>query len=349
MIIRIAKAVIALLTIGILLGVSWVVGRCDFDPDTGVITSERWRSGVPLGGIGVGKIELLTDGALGYFTINHNWDRPTGVVRGCLAAVFADDGERRAARILRLASEEEYQGVSNVEATQYRGWFPEASVRFSDSALPVSVTAYAWSPLIPHDPKDSSLPVACFEYTLTNPGERPTTAVVALSWENLLGWGGRRGLEWDSVEGNRQREWQRHGLRGLLFTTDQRYEDQRQNVVGEYVLAAEGSPDIEVTALPSWDASGASIPFWAEFAADGSLRAATPERVKRPAGAVAARTQIAPGQSRTLRFWFVWHMPNHITRSTDRGVPLAASWRSLRASSSRSTMTPVVAGAPIDR
>ena len=50
----------------------------DFDSQTDIITSERWRSGGPLGGIGCVKIELPTDGSLGNFTINHNWDRPIG-------------------------------------------------------------------------------------------------------------------------------------------------------------------------------------------------------------------------------------------------------------------------------
>jgi len=60
-----------------------------FDPATGTITDARWESGVPLGGIGVGKVELLTDGGFGNFTHQHNWDRPYGWVKGAFAAVRA--------------------------------------------------------------------------------------------------------------------------------------------------------------------------------------------------------------------------------------------------------------------
>lgn len=55
--------------------------EAEFDSSTGQIRDARWRSGVPLGGIGCGAIELLTDGAFGNATTNHNWDRPTGVLR----------------------------------------------------------------------------------------------------------------------------------------------------------------------------------------------------------------------------------------------------------------------------
>ena len=47
--------------------------RGAFDVETGRITDESWKSGVPLGGIGCGKIEIITDGSLGYYTGNHNW------------------------------------------------------------------------------------------------------------------------------------------------------------------------------------------------------------------------------------------------------------------------------------
>jgi uncharacterized protein (DUF608 family) len=310
---RVLRFVIALTAVVVVSSICIGSALGAFHPETGAISSERWRSGVPLGGIGVGKIEVLTDGAFGYFTINHNWDRPTDVVRGCFGAVFADDGAHRAARLLRLGGDEEYDGAADVASTEYHGWFPEASVGFTDPELPVNVGLYAWSPLIPHNVKDSSLPVACFEYTLANPGERPAVAAVAVSWENLLGWGGRRGVAWESAEGNRQIGWRRANLRGLRFTTTQHYDDQRQNVVGECVLAAEAGPGVEITTLDSWDAAGRRIPFWDAFAADGSLPAPASPAPQRPAGVVAARVRLAAGESRTVRFWFVWHMPNHIT------------------------------------
>src|SRR5438105_2640296 len=48
------------------------------DPQTGVVHSRRLASGVPLGGIGCGAFEMLTDGTISHATLTNNWNAPTG-------------------------------------------------------------------------------------------------------------------------------------------------------------------------------------------------------------------------------------------------------------------------------
>lgn len=111
-----------------------------FDPATGTITDARWKSGVPLGRIGVGKIELLTDGGFGNFTNQHNWDRPYGWAKGAFAAIRIQSGNSApVAKLLRRAGPEEYTGVANVAHTHFQGWFPRAEMDYKDSGLPVKV------------------------------------------------------------------------------------------------------------------------------------------------------------------------------------------------------------------
>ena len=288
-----------------------VPASAGFNRSIGTIESERWRSGVPLGGIGCGVMEVLTDGSFGNFTINHNWDRPTGWLRGTFAAVFADDGRRKAARMLRLASTEEYGGVKNVAGTSYLGMFPTVTLDYKDSELPVEVTLRAFSPLIPNNAADSSLPTACLDFLLKNPSNSKITAAIALSWENILGWGGRRDVEWQSVDGNSQETKASSDgrLEGVLFNTTQSYEDQRQNVVGKYYVAAEKDSGVEVTTCPAWDATAKSIAFWDGFASSGELAPAGGGM----GGAVAAKVILGPGEEKPLRFFVVWFMPHHVT------------------------------------
>ncbi len=73
-------------------------------PLPGLVVNERWDGGVPLGGIGCGHVDLLTDGSFGYVTINNNWDRPLKWLRGGFFAVHARAGGRAATRMLRLSS-----------------------------------------------------------------------------------------------------------------------------------------------------------------------------------------------------------------------------------------------------
>lgn len=320
--------------------------KSSFDPATGTITDARWKSGVPLGGIGVGKIELLTDGGFGDFTNQHNWDRPYGWAKGAFAAVRVQAGNAApVAKLLRRAGTEEYAGVTNVAHTHFQGWFPRAEMVYEDADLPIQVRLEAFSPLIPHDPKNSALPVACLAYTLTNPTHAPVKASVLLAWPNLLGWGGRKNdgtdvRQWNDLTGDSQTAASAGPLKGLRYATTQTYTDQHQDVTGEYFVGVRSDRDVQgLVSTASWDAAGPTPSFWTDFVQDGQLGrmriglelpAAPP---KQPAGAVSAEMILAPGQSKTLRFYVAWAMPHHVTARDQsavvpqaQAVPAAERW-----------------------
>ena len=287
-----------------------------FDPKTGTISSERWRSGVPLGGIGCGDVELYTDGAFGSATINNNWDRPTGLLRGAFLAVWMQDQGKTTARMLRGASREEYPGVPNVADTHYTGWYPTAHMDFDDAALPLTVTLDAFSPIIPHNVADSSLPVAVFTVTFKNETDRRISASALMSWPNIIGTGGDRANDWTNPESNYQEDYaSADGLAGLKYLTRADYgNDPRQNTVGQYLLVTSRQGADRVSTCPMWDAGGDGISFWEHFATDGSAGDVTgvPVKSSDPAGAVASRVIVEAKSSKQVRFVLVWRMPNLI-------------------------------------
>ena len=290
--------------------------HAEFDPETGTVVCDRWASGVPLGGIGVGKVELLTDGSLGGCVINHNWDRPTGWLRGAFIGVRARQGEGQpVARMLRLPCAEEYEGVSNIARTYYKGFFPQAQMYFEDPELPVLVRMLAWSPLIPHNVDDSALPIACFQVHLRPMTTEDVDVALVFSWENLLGWGGDCRTEWNA-RGAARAEYCRVGgtLEGLRFSTTESFDDRRRNTVGEYLLLADTTEGVELTCCPVWESSGPTVPFWGEFTADGVIEPHFPAgEPTSPAGAISASLTLTGGKSRMLIFWLVWDMPTHVT------------------------------------
>ena len=290
-----------------------------FDPATGTITDARWKSGVPLGGIGVGKIELLTDGGFGNFTNQHNWDRPYGWAKGAFAAVRVQAGDGAPiVKMLRRAGAEEYGGVANVAHTHMQGWFPRAEMVYEDGDLPIQVRLDAFSPLVPHDPKNSALPVACLTYTLTNTTTQPVNASLLLAWPNLLGWGGRTNdgptvRHWDDLMGDNQSPATAGPLQGLRYATTQTYTDGHQDVIGEYFVGVHSDRSVRVTQCASWDTAAPTPAFWAGFVQRGHLSTVEGAAAKNPAGAVSAETTLAPGQSKALRFYVAWAMPHHVT------------------------------------
>jgi uncharacterized protein (DUF608 family) len=289
--------------------------QASFDPATGTIVDSRWQSGVPLGGIGDGKIELMTDGSFGNFSNQANWDRCYPWAKGAFAAVRAQAGDAEpVARILRLKSDQEYAGVENVAHTRMQGWFPKGQIAYDDPALPVKVRLNAFSPLVPHNVKDSCMPVACLDYTLTNTTGKTVKASFVLAWPNLIGYGGTAtGLKWDSLEGDRQSVASTGALAGLRYTTSQHPSGQQQNVIGQDFVGVRRDDALRVQTCVSWDAAASTPSFWSAFAANGTLPVSSDVSSSQPAGAVAASAILKPGESRTLHYYVVWAMPHMVT------------------------------------
>jgi uncharacterized protein (DUF608 family) len=296
-----------------------------FDETTGTVLSSRFGSGVPFGGFGTGKFELMTDGSLGQFTINHNWDNPIETASGSFFAVYAGDGATGVGRLLRLGGGHEFEGVANVQAVHYRGLAPRAMLRYPDAGLPVDVSLEAFSPLIPQNEKDSALPAAVFAFEVKNTSDKPVKATVLLSWENLLGMGGychqpagepMQKVTWDCVDTNYQMPVKTGLLEGVSCRTRQDYTDNRRNVLGEYLVMAEKAEGVAI-ATGEWNARADAVEFWNQFAATGQFppiaRLTGAQGKIHPAALVSATCDLQPGQARTLRFYVAWWMPNHVT------------------------------------
>lgn len=303
------------LTVSFLVLAATCAAHASYDAKTGWIVNEHWKSGVPLGGIGVGKVEIYPDGWFGRATINHNWDRPTKALAGAFAAVSVRDGKKQTQRTLRLPAVGGgyHDTVPNVSKVAYRGTFPSAELQFRDPALPVKVDLHAWSSLIPNSAKDSSLPVAHLDYTVSNPTKRPLAATIAVGWPNYLGYGGRQGsAEWTSFAGNYDAAADAGIVRGILFKTRQHYATQRQNVIGEYFMGVV-NPDDSLQQMPTFD------PYACPLMINGSGRLdvsryrefSVPPPVTEPSAAVAVTLKLGPHEAKTVRYIVAWAMPTH--------------------------------------
>jgi len=141
-------------------------------------------SGIPLGGIGCGKVELCPDGMFTAFSGNNNQDSPIYRMPGSFFAIGVE-GKTRILRGDPLGLE-----YTPIEKFFEKFEFPFAQISFSDSSLPVEVTLNAFSPHIPNNPSDSALPVVVFDVTVRNSSKAEVTSKLAFSWENIINVGG---------------------------------------------------------------------------------------------------------------------------------------------------------------
>jgi len=294
--------------------------KTSFDPETGVIHSQKWQAGVPLGGIGCGTFELRTDGTISHATINNNWDAPTGNLPGCFAAIWTNAGGRILARVLALQNSYNLPSIAEID---YRGLFPQVFIDYQDPALPVDLSLRAYSPLIPHDVLNSALPIALFVFTLRNESRAPVEAAIALSWENFLGVGGSiMAGRFANRTGNRVEPIPyEEGLFGLRFTapaapTNPPPNRLHFNARGEYALLAQPPTKETLVTSAGWNTREKIPGWWAEFARSGTVAGNVgtgQEETIHPAGVLALKVALRANEERQIPFVIAWYTPTLYT------------------------------------
>ena len=144
---------------------------------------------MPIGGICTGQVYLTGDGRLahwdvfnihnftGYGRDNYRPDRkPTSPLEQGFAIRVVSGGKT----MVRSLDRQGFPGV------QFCGEYPLGTVEYRDDDVPVSVTLEAFSPFIPLDAENSSLPVTQMEFTVKNES-RETAEVTLAGWlENAV-------------------------------------------------------------------------------------------------------------------------------------------------------------------
>jgi non-lysosomal glucosylceramidase len=163
----------------------------------------------PLGGIGAGCIGLAGNGRLIDWEIfNHpNKDRLNGMSHFAVKA--EKDGKLIDARILHgdlnppysgehLGSagqfgfgfgprRENLSGMPHFREHEFHGEFPFAKIIFSEVNFPGKVVLTAWSPFIPTNDYDSSLPAAFFEIEIENTTQESISYMITGALSNPFG------------------------------------------------------------------------------------------------------------------------------------------------------------------
>jgi len=159
----------------------------------------------PIGGIGAGMFCVEGSGMLGSFSLRHtpNLQKEPGVY----AAVTLKRAEGNASRILEgpVTNQKVFGGMSrNSEGfgtgcphtnyglprfshNTFSAGFPFCEVDMTDDTLPLTAKLAAWSPFVPKDEDNSSLPVGALSYTLTNTDNKPTEGVFYFCAPNFMG------------------------------------------------------------------------------------------------------------------------------------------------------------------
>jgi uncharacterized protein (DUF608 family) len=274
----------------------------------------------PLGGIGTGTVSLGGRGDLKDWEIFNRPGKGKNLPFTFFAIWAKPEGGESVARILERkllapyrgghgTPQSQLTGVSRLEEAQFRGEYPFAWVQFKDRSLPVRVSLRAWNPFIPLNVADSSIPVAIFEWTVRNPGDKPVQVSIAAAIFNPIGTDGRN---LGAVPGmNLNKYVEEEEFRGLRLSSESvKPEDIRYGTMA--LVTTWKDLDVQTRWYRGgwWDNAHR---FWDDFSDDGRVEPLTdaqpsPDR-RSDVGDLVAYATVAPQSSITLPFFITWHFP----------------------------------------
>ena len=303
---------------------AWEESRSEIDMArrqyNGVLTGEHLhRTAFPLGGIGAGMICLEGTGAISHVSVRN---QPQVFNEPLTFAAICVKGRKTITRVLEgpvpgwkllfpwgsgqassgNGNRGKNYGLPHCRKAEMLPRFPFATVKLTDRKLPLAVEVTGWSPFIPGDADNSSLPAASIEYRFTNTSDKDVDAVYSFHAANFM-----------SI-------WQKPGA-GVLpakggFVLKQDATDEEPWCQGAFCAAVD---DGDVRVNCAWFRGGwfdAQTMAW-KTVERGEMVQAGPITEGDPSGggSLYVPVQLAPGQSKTIRLMLSWYVPQSDLRN----------------------------------
>ncbi len=273
--------------------------------------------GVPIGGIGAGSIQILKDGSISRATINNNWRRPTGVLRGSFGAVSVRVGSASVGKVISAVSA---YGLPTTSNLVFDGSFPEVTFHSpADNLMGVEVTVRAFSSFIPGDIRSSSFPAATFVFHLVNHSTNIVSCSAALAFENTLGVGNTpSGTAFSNRTGDRVAPIpDSEGFFGLQFSSARdangaSADKEHDGASGEMCLLTRPDRSAAQVTAAAWNALASTPTWWDEFTQKGTVSGECSAGVEgsiHPDGVVAVKLQLKPRESADIPVCIAWYTP----------------------------------------
>lgn len=284
-------------------------------------TGEQLRQiSCPLGGIGTGNMLLNGYGAIRNIEIFNAPSMDVSPTYMPFFSLFAKaTGQEPVVRVLEREFLDEYSspigkqgqqmgGLPRFREAVFHSAYPVVHLDLIDEEVPLQVTMTAWSPFIPSDAANSSLPAAVIEWNLSNPGREAVAYSIAFSMGNPIP--GHTEAGQGQGPGGRLTPYAMGRWNGFTFSSH--VADTGKPGAGDFrVLGPEGA--IVVTTPPDGGWSGDAQLFRDDFSDDGQLEAYADSTCLQGTGAGSATLYLSgklePGETATLPVLFAWHVP----------------------------------------
>lgn len=275
--------------------------------------------GVPLGGIGAGKVEFCPNGSFRNLTIHNNHESPvpdarivgSEGIRGSFFAVYSEDS---GAMVLK-EKDDDYLNCIKEGEIQYSGKYPFIECKYPKLGdLRFQLEAFSPLSMEPGEGKqfkNASLPCSTFTLTLSNEGKKTIKASALFSWFNIIGKGG---YPYTSVEDSRGNlidlEKDNDYLR-LFYWHDHEKIDERLN--GNYSVTVKNNAKTNISYLiglwnsANWDfySKNGDLPNHEDCNGYAACNAQLP-----CTGAISLSAFLEPEETMEFTFVLSWFFPD---------------------------------------
>ena len=275
------------------------------------------RIAFPIGGMGAGMFCIEGVGAISNMSIRH---QPNVFFEPCMFAAIHVKGIKNGSKVLEgpvpnrkkfggpesaLGGPLTTWGLPRFDNVKFTSRFPFATIQLSDEDIPLQVELKGWSPFIPTDNDNSSLPVGAIEYTFTNTSTDDVEAIFSYNSRNFMKV---------TDEAPNSVQYLQNG-----FILSQSALNGKEHLKGDFAIYTD-EKDTKVNYC--WFRGGwwDSLTMAWNAVADGTTIANEPVEKDAPGASLYVPFNVKAGQTRTIRLYMAWYVPQSDSRIGEDAV-----------------------------
>jgi uncharacterized protein (DUF608 family) len=263
------------------------------------------RLAFPIGGIGAGMICLEGSGAISHVSV---YNKPDVFNEPTMFAAISIKGVEHGAKILEgpipdwkvfgrprsaNGSPRTSYGFPRFDDAEFDARFPFGTVHLRDADIPMDISITGWSPFIPLDKDNSSLPCGALEYRFVNTGNSDLDAVFSFNTVNFMRQPGCRNAVLPMSNG---------------FILSNEGTEKEAHLQGEFaVFNTDNTTDVDHCWFRGTWYDPMSITW--KHIEEADPREAEAVEQDAPGASLFVPVQLKPGEEKVVRLMLSWYVP----------------------------------------
>jgi uncharacterized protein (DUF608 family) len=268
----------------------------------------------PVGGIGAGMFCIEGSGAISHMSVRNH---PDIFNEPCMFAAVSVKGIDNGTKILEgpvpewkifgqtasgKGSPRTSYGFPRFEKAEFISRFPFCQIKLRDENFPLQAEISGWSPFIPSDADNSSLPVGALEYHFTNTSKSALNIVFSYNSKNFMAIKGESKNSIRAIEN------------GFILSQDGSNEGPEKR--GDFAIFSENDGTIVDHCWYRGDWWNGMTMTW-KIISKGEVKETAPVKENAPGASLYIPFTLKTGEEKTIKIMMAWYVPNSRLRTGD--------------------------------